>query len=471
MGKQLGEVFCKVCNISSNEDVHFHKKAELCNRHWLQIKRHGSPTGNDRKKNINIKKDYCEICGDNESVCYYVWNKEDDFYGKTLCNKHYTQLLRSGKLLDYTPSKHIPLKKWTNQEKEQLELLYKDGKSFYEISKIMNRTLNSINTMSYELKLGNKYTRLNNRNYKAVYQNYDWCYERYIVKGMSHEDMATEAGCSLRTIKKWCSDIHHLNSHTFKENKQLTEKQKELIMFGLLGDGHIDKREDQPMYIELHAENQKEYLYWKYNILKDLCHKEPSYIQPFFSSFGGNKVYHCQGQYRLCTRIINELKIIKAITRSDIIEQLNEFGLSIHILDDAHRSKSNWTICLAEYSKEEIDLYIRVCNERFGLYGKQLKNDIYVMFDANSSRKIDQIILNNIPDNLDIIQYKIINADIHSERKYIYVYTGESKIGLNNYCRNNKISYLKAKDFIESNDLISISSDILNKAMEKYKYA
>ena len=350
--------------------------------------------------------------------------------------------------------------------------MYKKGLKFDDIAKIMDRTVNAINFMSCELKLGDKYIRSNNVNYKAIYQDYNWCYERYINKGMSHEEMAKEADCSVRVIKKWCSDIHHLNNHTFKEKKKLSNDQIQLIKFSLLGDGHIDRRTDQPMYIESHAENQKKYLYWKYNIIKDLCNKEPSYIKPFDSYFESTgKTHHCQGQYRICTRIIYDLTKIRDMKRIDIIDELNEFGFSIHMLDDASRGESNWTLCLAEYSQEEIDLYIKICRKRFKLNAKQLKSKIYIIFDAISSRKIDQIILNNLPNDLDIIKYKILNNNIHTPQKYIYVHTSNGEVGLSSYCRKNKIPYLKAKEFIDDNNLTSINNEILDEVMKELKYA
>ena len=94
---------------------------------------------------------------------------------------------------------------------------------------------------------------------------------------MTMEQMAEEANCSLRVIKKWCSEKHRLNLFTYSENKKLTELQRQLIMFSLLGDGHITNNNDRPMYIESHAENQKEYLFWKYNILKDICSNKKSF--------------------------------------------------------------------------------------------------------------------------------------------------------------------------------------------------
>ena len=102
MWKDLGEVFCKVCGVSSNEDKKFYKKQQLCNKHYLQIKRHGKPLPieKERKKNNHI----CDICGDTYSNSYITWSHNDEYKNKVLCRKHYKQLLEKGCITDDMPS-------------------------------------------------------------------------------------------------------------------------------------------------------------------------------------------------------------------------------------------------------------------------------------------------------------------------------------------------------------------------------
>lgn len=241
--------------------------------------------------------------------------------------------------------------------------------------------------------------------FKAIYQNYDWCYDKFITKGMSCKEIAKEYGFSLRVIKKWCHEKFNL---VYKKQKKLNEKQRQLIMFSLLGDGHIDKRETKPLFIVSHAENQKDYLYWKYDILKDCCKSEPSFIKASQVEFSG-KIYNKQPAYRLCTRIIYDLYDIRQMNKIDIIKQLNEFGLSIFFLDDASRSIDGWTICYASFTNEEKEMFIRILKEKFGIESHLQKDDRYLYIPSKYSKKLDEIILRNIPNELDIIKYKIIN--------------------------------------------------------------
>lgn len=403
---------------------------------------------------------FCSVCG-LSSTLDNSFNKE-----KCLCNRHLTQIKKHGHILD--SEKKIPKSrhKWTQNEDVQLDEFYKNGLSLDEISEHMNLSVAAVASRTFYLKLGDKYMRSNNPKFKAPYQDYDWCYERYVIKGMSHQEMADECDASLRVIQKWCSEIHKLNRRTFKENKMLSDIQYQIILFGTLGDGHIDKRENQPMYIESHSIGEKDYVFWKYNQLKDLCSSKPKYYKGGYQDFGSGKEYLCKPYYRFETRIINDLKEIRNMPRINKIEKLNEFGLVLHCLDDGSRDKSAWELCLAEYTQQEIDLYIELCKKRFGLNAKQKLDKRYIRFDANSSRILDQMILDILPNSLDIIKKKILENDkISKPVKYIYVVmqNGE-QMGLSTYCRSHGIPYEKTRKYVIEHNISRIQeANLLNR--------
>lgn len=354
----------------------------------------------------------------------------------------------------------MPRRKWTQEELDILEEEYKKGTKICDISEILNRTQGSVSDKAQRLGLTEKYVKSNNPKFKAVYQDYDWCYERYINRGMTHEEIAEEAGASLRVIQKWCTEKHGLHRRSFKEIKKLNDLQYQVILFGTLGDGHIDRRENQPMYIECHSIDEKDYLFYKYNILKDLCNQLPVYHSESYNNFGKDVEYLCKPFYRFETRIINDLKQIRSMSRYDKINKFNEYGFCLHILDDGSRGNL-WENCLAEWSDEEIELYIRICNERFGLVCKKRKDPRYVMFDAKSSKLIDEMILRNIPNNLDIVHKKIINNNkIKEYQNCIYINTEDGgKIGLANYCKQNHWEYESLRDYLRNLDINYISEN------------
>lgn len=278
-------------------------------------------------------------------------------------------------------------------------------------------------------------------NFKAIYQNYDWCYQKFMMEGLNHEEMAKKANCTKRVIEKWCTEKHRLTQKYRQIHKKLNKIQNDLLIGCMLGDGHIDKRETQPMFIISHAEDQKDYLYWKYNILKDLCNIAPVEKPKSIRYFQNDKGYFCQKQHRFCTRIYGCLKEYRAMTYGELLEKMNEFSLSVWTLDDGYRSSSNWQLCIADYSQDEIELAIKLLKERFNINSYQQKDKRYINFDADSSRLLDEIILKNIPNDLDVVQNKIINNDISEPQKFIMINVNGESTKFVDYCRENKLNY------------------------------
>ena len=281
--------------------------------------------------------------------------------------------------------------------------------------------------------------------FKAVYQEYDWCYQKFVIEGMNHQEMADECGATKRVIEKWCTEKHRLTQKFRQKNKQLTKMQRDLIIGSMLGDGHIDKRETQPVFIVSHAENQKDYLFWKYELLKDFCNISPSYSGKKTVKHFSSGDYLCQPQYRISTRVHDCFIEIRKMNVKELVNNLNDFSFSILMLDDGCRTDL-WEYCIAPYTKEEKRYMVKVFKEKFDLDAHIKKSDErYMYFNAADSKKIDGIILKNIPNNLDIIKDKILhNNKIKQLSNYrmVLMNNGE-KIGVSMFCKKNHISSCK----------------------------
>lgn len=108
-------------------------------------------------------------------------------------------------------------KTWTNDEIETLKTMYLRGDNIKDIAEAVGHTSSSVSSKAYKLGITELIVKKNNPKFKAVYQNYEWCYERYINRGMTMQQMADEAQCTLRVIQKWCQDIHDLDERSFKK--------------------------------------------------------------------------------------------------------------------------------------------------------------------------------------------------------------------------------------------------------------
>lgn len=283
------------------------------------------------------------------------------------------------------------------------------------MTEVIDRSRGAISTKAQKMGLAQQHLKPNDAYADAKpYQEYDWCYQRYVIQRKTHKEMADEAGVKVRTIQKWCSDIHRLNEFTLKDMLRLTPEQRQIIIWGTLGDGHIDRREDVPLYIESHAENQKDYLFWKYDKLKNLCNKPPRYIEPCVKMFKG-KSYMIQGAYRFQTKIITELKQIRNMTKIEKIDTIDNLGLCLLILDDGYRDKSAWELCVASFTNDEKQYLQKKCMEVLGLQSKIMTDDRYIRFPSEDSKLIDKMMFELFGKEMDIIQYKILQKGIKYE--------------------------------------------------------
>ena len=298
---------------------------------------------------------------------------------------------------------------WTDEEIKILEDCYKNMATMKEIKRrLPNRTVGSSMNKASKLGFSQKYMKSNHPNFKAEYQDYNWCYEQFINQGKTIQQISDETGYSRRVLEKWIREKHGFSNRNYRQYATITPLQRSIILAGTLGDGHIDKREKYAIYIESHAENQKDYMFWKYGILENLCASPPSYYKEKDIEFNG-KIYHCQPGYRLETRALDILKPIREMSICQRLDELDELGLCTHTLDDGYRDRHNWEVCLGDWTQEEINKYIQVMNDKFSLYPYQEKDKRYILFNSDDTKIIDQKILKNIPNELDIVQYKIIN--------------------------------------------------------------
>ena len=96
------ELKCKVCGKLASEDSHFYKTKLLCNRHYIQMYRHGKIISEEEI--ISKSNKTCDICGYSANdYRFNVWHNKDEYQGKTVCGKHYHQLRQHGFIIDDMP--------------------------------------------------------------------------------------------------------------------------------------------------------------------------------------------------------------------------------------------------------------------------------------------------------------------------------------------------------------------------------
>lgn len=181
----------------------------------------------------------------------------------------------------------------------------------------------------------------------------------------------------------------------------VTDRQEEILQGSLLGDAYITKR-GQIQFEQ--SENQKEYLFWKHEVLQTISYKNIVTVSRFDKRFAKTYI-----SYRFWTRqyfldwrtrwYVNGRKIIPR----DI--QFTPLVLAVWYMDDGCYSDHKCIISTDNFVLEDI-LFIQ--NLLFKTYGLKtsIKNKTKILIRKESQNNFFQLIKPYIISNL---RYKILD--------------------------------------------------------------
>lgn len=115
---------------------------------------------------------------------------------------------------------------------------------------------------------------------------------------------------------------------------------------------------------------------------------------------------------------------------------------------------------------KEKEYLINTLKDKFKLETHLEKDVRYLLFNSTSSRKIDALILKCIPNELDIVKYKILDKKITKPNNYIYVISENGKKGLSQVLKNKK-NYNSFREMIMSKGIKEISNFELKEKWEE----
>ena len=194
------------------------------------------------------------------------------------------------------------------------------------------------------------------------------CYN-YVINTSRKYMVNTVGSCENKHWqKKWIST---------KKDIKISPKQKSFIIGSLLGDGTmwLGKGAVNANFKVEQGLVQKEYVFWKYKILKPLVFTGPkiSYRDdPFGNKYQKSRWFRTI-RHPLLTEIFNKFyvkkgyKTGKKIVPKNIMEDLDSLGLAVWIMDDGSYSKGKIDISTYSFSLPEINLLCEILREKFGV--------------------------------------------------------------------------------------------------------
>lgn len=143
---------------------------------------------------------------------------------------------------------------------------------------------------------------------------------------------------------------------------EFTQDMKDLVFGSLLGDLHSQKIEGVNRHAYIRAEQgikQKDYLYFKYNILKSICKSVPKKYS--------NRSYYFQSKGHKELNRYYEMfyGTGKKIIPKEFEEEITNKALLYWILDDGTKSGTSFEVTVDGYSIEDCERVVDVLKRKF----------------------------------------------------------------------------------------------------------
>lgn len=207
--------------------------------------------------------------------------------------------------------------------------------------------------------------------------------------------------------------MHSNEIESYKQTLKLTDRQREIIVGKILGDGHLETSNDGRTYrlkIE-HSFAQKDYVDWLYAELKDWVRTKPQVKKQvvndkLFHKYWFNTYAH--GSLRFYGQQFYDHK--KKIVPKLIYKWLTPLSLAIWFMDDGSlKSKQHKARILNTkgFTKPEVERLIKALQDNFGLKSQVRKQPegYQIMILAESAEKFAQIIKPYLHDSM---KYKLV---------------------------------------------------------------
>lgn len=209
---------------------------------------------------------------------------------------------------------------------------------------------------------------------------------------------------------KWIGDKRRELNLPTKYDKRINRtlgtlsfEEEQTLIGTVLGDTHLRKEFENGgtggMFA--HSDKQKEYCYWKYDILKRFCLKEPIFKSQYHKirkktyykyivNFKVDTIFN--EYYNLFYK--NKIKVIN----NDLLNKLEPLGLAVWFMDDGYKQKSSGGYALSTncFSQNEIELIQSLLLNKWGIYtsihNKNVKNRRILYIKKKTAYKFKDLI-------------------------------------------------------------------------------
>ena len=195
-----------------------------------------------------------------------------------------------------------------------------------------------------------------------------------------------------------------------------SQEELDVIMGSVLGDGSFTKSGNNYYFIVSHNDPQGEYLYWKYDIVRRLCKKEPIVRTDRYVRKDGSHPI----RYKFWTRSDPKITKLAGVVYEGSVKKIKEElypyitprSLAVWVMDDGHNAGSSFiNIMTMAHSRDEVILAAEMISNKFGLKGVKASPRVdngktsYVLAFPRHSGLVDLI----IPYMHKDLMYKVLS--------------------------------------------------------------
>ena len=203
--------------------------------------------------------------------------------------------------------------------------------------------------------------------------------------------------------KKWIS---------IKDSLVLTQEQKSVLIGSILGDGtlQLGERGANANFKTEHGLVQKEYVYWKYNILKPWVFTEPKISYRYKESrerYAKSYWFRTVRHPTLTEFHKRFYENGKKMIPKDIAGDIDALALAVWVMDDGSLNSNQLDISTYSFTLQDIYLLIDALKSNFGLSSKYYRDrdkGYRMYFNKTETRKLISLIKPHVIPNID---YKI----------------------------------------------------------------
>ena len=194
--------------------------------------------------------------------------------------------------------------------------------------------------------------------------------------------------------------------------------QFDVLIGSLLGDARLECRsigKRQPITARLrmhHSDKQKDYVFWKYEIFKNIVDCPPRKIMVWHDKERNKKHY----SYYFHTKTLENLGLLwqyfyqgkTKILPESVFKLITPRALAVWFMDDGSNTWSSYTINTHCFSKEEQGKIINFLKEKYNLSAKLVRDRsrYKIALGRNECQKLNNIIE---PYIIPTMIYKIVN--------------------------------------------------------------